>query len=313
MSPGQILITGAEGFVGGHLLPVLKSAFPEAKIIGTARGTETGERLDITDRRQVLEVFSRFQPDACIHLAAIAAVGAARSSPARAWDVNLHGTLNLADAILAAAPRCRLVYISSAECYGATFKSAVPVREDAALAPMNLYAATKAAAELALGALAGEGLRVLRLRPFNHTGPGQGEDFVVPAFAGQIARIEAGLMPPEMAVGALEPERDFLDIRDVCRAYAAALARFDELPNNQVINIGSGSSVKIGTILQMLLAQSPARIAVRQDPARLRPVEIERTAGDGARARELLGWQPRHALADTLESVLAFARRRYAG
>ena len=313
MFAGRILITGAEGFVGRHLLPAVRAACPEAEIIGTARGTETGERLDITDPQQVREVFSRLKPDACIHLAAIAAVGAARSSPARAWAVNLHGTLNLADAILTTVSQCRLIYVSSAECYGATFKSGVPVHEDAALAPMNLYAATKGAAELALGALAGEGLRVLRLRPFNHTGPGQSEDFVVPAFAGQIARIEAGLMPPEMAVGALDPERDFLDIRDVCRAYVAALARFDKLPNNQAINIGSGSSVKIGTILQMLLAQSPARITVRQDPARLRPVEIERAAGDNTRARELLGWQPRHALAQTLESVLAFARRRYAG
>jgi GDP-4-dehydro-6-deoxy-D-mannose reductase len=176
---------------------------------------------------------------------------------------------------------------------------------------MNLYAATKAAAELALGALTGEGLRLLRLRPFNHTGPGQTTDFVVPAFADQIARIEAGLMPPEIAVGALDPERDFLDIRDICSAYVSSIKLFDDLPNNTIINIASGRAVKIGSILELLLGQAKARIAVKQHQSRMRPVEIRRAIGDARLARKLLNWQPQFELAETLDIVLNFARQRH--
>lgn len=311
MGLDRILVTGADGFVGRHLISALAAAFPAARIIGTSRGPEFGEVLEITDAAQTLEVVSRVQPDVCIHLAAIAAIGEAKSNPKRTWDINLHGTLNVAGAILTGAPQCRLIFISSAECYGASFKNGLPLDEDAMLAPMNLYAATKAATELALGVLAGEGLRLLRLRPFNHTGPGQAEAFVVPAFAGQIARIEAGLMPPEMAVGALTPERDFLDIRDICSAYIAAIQNFDSLPNNLAINIASGKTVKIGAILDILLEQSRTEIVVRQDPARLRPVEIARAVGDTARANRLLGWQPHIALEDTLRTVLDYARAQH--
>jgi GDP-4-dehydro-6-deoxy-D-mannose reductase len=311
MNIGSILVTGAGGFVGRHLLSALQTAFPAARIIGTGQSSDAGEVLDITEREQVHAAITRLQPELCIHLAGIAAIGAARANPRRAWEVNLHGTLNIADAILTAAPQCRLIFISSAECYGASFKSGLALDESAVLAPMNLYAATKAATELALGALAGEGLRLLRLRPFNHTGPGQTSEFVVPAFADQIARIEAGLMPPEMAVGALDPERDFLDIRDICSAYASSIKIFDELPNNTIMNIASGRAVKIGAILDILLSKARTPIVVKQDPARMRPVEIQRAVGNAKRAQELLRWQPQFELAETLDTVLSFARQRY--
>ena len=310
MTYGSILVTGAGGFVGKHLLPALQAVFPAARIIGTAQSAGRGEALDITERARVRATVERLQPDLCIHLAGIAAVGAARANPSAAWQVNLHGTLNIANAILSAAPQCRMIFISSAECYGASFKTATALDETAILAPMNLYAATKAAAELALGALTGEGLRLLRLRPFNHTGPGQTEDFVVPAFAGQIARIEAGLMPAEMAVGALDPERDFLDIRDICGAYIACIKNFDAFPNNTVMNIASGRPVKIGAILDLLLSKSKNLIVVKQDQSRMRPVEIRRAVGNPELAQKLLHWQPQFELEQTLDTVLHFARQQ---
>jgi GDP-4-dehydro-6-deoxy-D-mannose reductase len=312
MRPNRILVTGAEGFVGGHLLPALREAFPQTGIIGTSRSRAADETLDVTDFSQAWALFTRIEPDFCIHLAGIAAVGEARADPERAWAVNLHGSLNLGRAILTAAPACRMIFVSSAECYGASFNIGTPVSEEAVLAPMNLYAATKAAAELALGVMCGDGLRLLRLRPFNHTGPGQSPDFGVPAFATQIARIEAGLNPPEMLVGNLESERDFLDIRDVCAAYIASIRHFDRLPNNQIINIASGKSVRIGALLQELLRRSERPITVRQDPARLRPVEIGRAVGDATRARVLLGWEPRFALEAMLRTVLDDARHKIA-
>jgi GDP-4-dehydro-6-deoxy-D-mannose reductase len=299
----RIFVTGAEGFVGSHLLPVLRKTFPAAEILGLG---ET--RLDITDRDAVFAGIVNWQPDACIHLAGIAAIGAALADPARAWAVNLQGPINIAEAILAHAPACRLIFISSAEVYGASFRAGTALDETAALAPMNLYAATKAAAEMALCAQAAAGLRLLRLRPFNHTGAGQTPAFVVPAFAQQIARIEAGLQPPVISVGALTPARDFLDVRDVCAAYAAALEKCDTLPNNTVLNIASGQPVRIAVILDRLLSLSTQHIEIQEDPARIRPVEIPLAYGDATTAARLLDWHPRYTLDETLSSVLASLR-----
>jgi GDP-4-dehydro-6-deoxy-D-mannose reductase len=304
VSPARIFVTGAEGFVGGHLLAALRQAFPAAVLLGM---DET--RLDVTDRAATFAGIARHAPDVCIHLAAISAIAMAAADPARAWNVNLFGAINVAEAILAGAPDCRLLFVSTAEVYGGTFRAGAALDETAPLAPMNLYAATKAAAEMALAALVPGGLRLMRLRPFNHTGPGQTEAFVVPAFAAQIARAEAGLQPPVIAVGALTPERDFLDVRDVCAAYVACIECFDTLAANAVLNIASGTAVSIGSVLERLLGLATRRIETAVDPARLRPVEIARALGDANEAARRLGWRPRFTLNETLQAVLDDARR----
>jgi GDP-4-dehydro-6-deoxy-D-mannose reductase len=312
MPARTILVTGAAGFVGRHLIPALAAAFPEVRIVGTgSRGAANVVPMDVTQPDAVRELIAAEKPNICFHLAGIAAVGQARENPGSAWMVNLQGSLNLADAILAAAPGCRLVFVSSAEAYGASFAAGTPVDETVPLAPMNLYAATKAAADLALGARVGEGLRLLRLRPFNHTGPGQDENFVVPAFAAQIARIEAGLTPPELIVGALTPERDFLDIRDICDAYVSCAARHEDLANNEILNLASGHATRIGDLLERLLALSAVKVTIREDPGRLRGAEIPKAVGNAAKARKLLDWAPQIPLEETVESVLRAARQKY--
>jgi GDP-4-dehydro-6-deoxy-D-mannose reductase len=308
MPPQTILVTGAGGFVGQHLVPALQDAFPQARIVGTGLQADAAEKLDITDAGSVRDLIAALKPDFCIHLAGIAAIGAARADPSQTWQVNVFGALNIGRAILGAAPDCGMLFISSSEVYGASFKSGLALDEAAPLAPMNIYAASKAAAEMGLCALAAEGLRVVRLRPFNHTGPGQREDFVVPAFAGQIARIEAGLTAPEMLVGNLDSERDFLDIRDICAAYIACIENFDAIPNNQVINIATSQAVPIRTVLDQLLGLATCKVSVRQDPARMRPSEIARAAGNTTLAKSLLEWQPTYTLNTTLASVLNAAR-----
>jgi GDP-4-dehydro-6-deoxy-D-mannose reductase len=307
MSEPSILLTGAGGFVGQHLLPALKSAFPAARLIPT--GLDGHDRLDVTDKAALAAAFAAQKPDFCIHLAALSAIGASRADPENAWAINCHGTINLGRAILAQSPATRLIFISTAEVYGASFKPGLPLPESAPLEPQNTYAATKAAAEMALCALAAEGLRVQRLRPFNHTGPGQREDFVVPAFAAQIARIEAGFSGHEMLVGNLESERDFLDITDVCAAYIATIKKFDELPNNLALNICTGHATRIAAILDKLLALTSETITIRQDPARLRPSDIPRAAGNPDAAAKLLHWRPKKSLDETLASVLSHARQ----
>jgi GDP-4-dehydro-6-deoxy-D-mannose reductase len=293
----RILVTGGGGFVGRHLRPCLADAFPGAEAIESA--------FDVRDQAAVTRAVREAAPDACVHLAAVSAVPTARADPDLAWQVNLHGTLVLSRALLAEAPACTLLYVSTAEVYGRNFAGGAPVTEATAFAPMNTYAATKAAADLALGAMVGDGLRLIRVRPFNHTGPGQSAAFVVAAFARQVARIEAGLQPPVMQVGALEPQRDFLDVRDVCRAYALCLARAPELPPGVALNIASGVSRRIGDVLTELLDLAGVSAEVVTDADRLRPSDIPLAAGDASLAGAMLGWEPRIAwrqtLADTLE------------
>ncbi|MBV8912567.1 MAG: GDP-mannose 4,6-dehydratase [Acetobacteraceae bacterium] len=302
MDPRRILVTGAAGFVGRHLLVALRDRFPHAAVIHSP--------FDVTDQPAVARGVAVARPDAVVHLAGVAAPVEARREPDRAWQVNLHGTLNLARAVLDAVPDCVLLFASSADAYGASFRAGVPVDEAAPLAPLNTYGATKAAADLALGAMAAEGLRCVRVRPFNHTGPGQHPAFVVAAFAQQVARVAAGLQPPVLEVGALEPERDFLDVRDVCAAYASVLARADALAPGMILNVASGSARRIGDILHELLDTAGVRAEVRTDAARLRPADIPVARGDAGLARRLLDWAPRIPWRQTLADVLEDWRRR---
>jgi GDP-4-dehydro-6-deoxy-D-mannose reductase len=298
----RILVTGASGFVGRHLLAHLARAYPASEVVQAG--------FDLTDHEAVRAEVRRHRPQACLHLAAISAIQQASAEPDLAWRVNLHGTLGLADALLADAPDCLLVHASTADAYGGSFRGGAPATEATALAPMNLYAATKAAADLALGAMAGAGLRVIRLRPFNHTGPGQSGAFVVAAFAHQVARIEAGLQPPVLRVGTLETRRDFLDVRDVCRAYARCLSPDLTLPPGTVLNIASGTSRRIGDILDSLLALAGITATIETDADRLRPADIPVATGDASAAREMLGWVPEIGWERTLRDILGDWRSR---
>ena len=299
-APRRILLTGAGGFVGGHLRAALAAAWPDAAVLA--------EPFELRDGAAVAAAVAVGKPDACVHLAAVSTPAAAREDEARAWDVNLHGTLRLARAILLHAPECRLLFVSSADAYGGG--AGAPIGEDVKLAPRNLYAATKAAADLALGSMVGQGLRVVRLRPFNHTGPGQSADLAIPAFARQIARIEAGLQPPVLEVGNLDPLRDFLDVRDVCAAYVACIERWEALAPGAILNIGSGEPRRIGDILDELLALAGVTAEVRTAPARTRGPEVARVVADAGRARALLGWAPRLPWSQTLRDVLEDWRGR---
>lgn len=301
------MVTGASGFVAGHLVPRLRRSFPDSTLLLCGSGHI---EVDIADGEAVRSLIARERPDACVHLAAISAVPAARDDPARAWQVNLHGSLELARAILTFTPGCTLLYASSAEVYGRSFASGDPVTEATALAPMNTYAATKAAADLALGAMVSEGLRVIRVRPFNHTGPGQSADFAVPAFARQIARIAAGQQGPTMTVGSLDPFRDFLDVRDVCDAYTACLARADTLAAGCILNVASGIPRRIGDVLARLLELAGVNATVTGASALQRRAEIHMACGDIALIRDVLGWSPSIPWDTTLSDVLADWRNR---
>jgi GDP-4-dehydro-6-deoxy-D-mannose reductase len=314
-TPRRILVTGAAGFAGRHLLPALRRAFPDALLVGCTTeealpGADLTLPLDLLDPDSIAACIAQAQPDAVIHLAAESSVASSFTDPDRTWRTNVDGTRALAREIMRAAPEALFVFASSAEAYGLTFQRGVALDEDAPFAPANPYAASKAAADVALGEMGLRGLRVLRLRPFNHTGPGQTEHFVVSAFARQVALIEAGLQEPVIRVGALDRWRDFLDVRDVCAAYVAAVARGAGIPPGTAINISSGTARKVGDILAALIERSGMPVEIQTDAARLRPTDVMTVAGDASRAERLLSWKPAIDWSDTLDTVLAYWRER---
>ncbi|HQT46389.1 MAG: NAD-dependent dehydratase [Acidocella sp. 20-63-7] len=315
--PGRILLTGASGFVGRHLLAHLRARFPGSVLLAASRegnipGADAILPLDLRDPDGMATLLRAAAPDAVVHLAAQTAVPESFADPTLTWRVNVDGTLALAHTLHAHLPQTLLVHISSAEVYGLSFQCGVALAEDAAMSPANPYAASKAAADMALGEMSLRGLRLVRLRPFNHIGPGQTPSFALPSFARQIARIEANLQEPILHVGALDRWRDFLDVRDVCAAYIAALERAQDLPNGIALNIASGTERRIGDVLDALLDRARVKIHVVQTPALLRPTDIEHARGDATLAHRLLGWTPRENWDETLDRILEDWRARTA-
>ncbi|MCS6891738.1 MAG: GDP-mannose 4,6-dehydratase [Rhodovarius sp.] len=314
-APHRILVTGAAGFVGRHLLTALRRTFPAARLIAglhhrPAEGWDAALPIDLSDPAAVAAALATAEPDAVVHLGAQANVAASFRDPLGTFRANLDGSLHLAEAIRQRGPACRLLFVSTGEIYGLSFRRGVPLDEEAPLAPANPYAAAKAAADIALGEMALRGLSVLRVRPFNHVGPGQSEGFAVAAFARQVARIEAGLQPPVMQVGALDRWRDFLDVRDVAAAYALLLARWEALPNGAAVNIASGTARRIGDVLQALLDRAGLAVRIEESAAALRPTDVVSSLGDAGRIRAALGWAPTIPWEQTLDAVLADWRER---
>lgn len=307
---GRILVTGAGGFVGRHLIAdlIADPAGVGAIVAATLHGEPVGADVetlagDLSDAAAAEQVVRQARPDAVIHLAGFASVGQAAGMGQAAWAGNFLGAFNLGAAVARHAPGATVLFASSSEVYGAAFNRG-PVTEDDLPEPQGVYGRSKLAAEAALGDLLGAENRLIVCRPFNHIGPGQDERFVVPAFAAQIARIERGQQPPVLSVGNLTARRDFLDVRDVVGAYRALLAAAPRLARVSTFNIASGQVRQVSELLDRLLAASEARIEVAADPARMRASDIPVAAGVASALTAATGWRPRRDALDTLVEVL---------
>jgi len=313
----QCLVTGGAGFAGSHLTELLAAgghtvtvlAMPgeDLRRLNGIRTSIDVRVADVTDRQAIRETVESLKPDVVFHLAAIASVATSFGAPSLAFRVNTQGTINLLEALRTRPPK-KFIYISSADIYGHVPARDIPIREDNPPKPVSPYAASKAAAELAcLQYWRTFALPTVILRPFNHTGPRQGPGFAPSDFASAIARIEKGLDPPRLAVGNLESYRDYSDVRDIVKAYAAAAQRCEA---GEIYNISSGNAVKIGDLLAALLSRSKTEIKVAADASRSRPSDTPVVAGDHSKFTRRTGWQPQIPLDTTLTDLVEWWRKQ---
>lgn len=311
----HVLLTGANGFVGKVLHEQLIAAGYRVSCACTSpnspsRADVEQVLLDIRDANSCVAILGRIKPTHVIHLAAVSHVPTSFRDPLLTWSTNVLGSLNLLEAIKQQAPGAFVVFASSSEVYGEAFKAGVALDESSPCLPMNPYAASKLAAELAFEQYFKQGIRGVIARPFNHIGLGQSPDFVTASFARQIALIESGKQASVMQVGNLEACRDFLDVRDVCAAYLQLLELSEVQDHPRLFNIASGNACKIHNILDELISQSSASITVELDSQRLRPSDIPFAVGNCDRIHDVLIWQPKIPLKETLASLLADWRVR---
>jgi GDP-4-dehydro-6-deoxy-D-mannose reductase len=312
----QVLITGSSGFVGKHLTAILLNQ-TNWSIIGISRdhrrasSASSAERMrlvqaDLQDAARVSDVLSQHQPDVIVHLAAQSHIPTAWQKPWETFENNVRGQLNLFQGVIAAKLAPRILVVSSNEVYGATSSDELPIRESKVMRPNNPYAVSKATQDLmAIQYWISHRLDVIVARPFNHTGPGQLPQFVVPGFAKQIAEIETGAQPPVMRLGNMAAERDFTDVRDIVRAYFMLI---EKGVGGQIYNVCSGTPRSIQSILDSLFKLTPVKIAQETDPNKFRPADTPVSFGDNSHIRDAIGWQPIITFEQTLADILNEAR-----
>lgn len=309
----KILVIGAGGFVGKHLISALHNK--KHQVIATVKHVAANHKqneqiiaMDITNPESVYETLVKIKPEAIINLAAQSMVGLSWENPALTLEVNTIGTINLIKAVKQAVPQALLVTIGSSEEYGLTGKLGLPLTEDQPCRPQNPYAISKfAAGQIAMQLAKKHDLKIVHLRPFNHFGPGQQEGYVVSDFASQVARIEHGLCPPVIKVGDLNARRDFTDVRDVVEAYTLLLDHYSE-PG--IYNVCSGVARSPQAILDILLNNTAIAIKVEQDRERFRPAEVPLFVGSAAKLYQLTGWQPKRNFQDSVIETLDWWRAK---
>lgn len=317
----RILVTGAGGFAGQHLLRLLLRD-RGAVVFGTtldgvepAGGTLSNEErsrvtwrhLDITSGESLEELLSTGSFERVYHLAGQSSVGESFANPIDTWDVNATGTLRLLTSLGRLGGRCRVLVISSAEVYGSVPVTAQPVQETRAATPVTPYGASKLGAEAAaLQAAASGSVDVVIARSFNHAGPGQDARFIFPSMARQLAAMNARLGDRVLHVGNLEARRDFLDVRDVVRAYVKMLERGE---SGVIYNVCSGVSHSLQELVEQLVLISATNAAIEVAPDRFRPVDIPELRGSPDRLRAL-GWVPNIPMETTLRDLYDEAARQ---
>lgn len=311
----KIFITGSTGFVGSHLIDYLRS--PENKIFGAffpatsekvkkMRGVELFY-MDITDEKETYSAVKAIRPDWIFHLAAVSNVRYSWKNRRETMETNILGTFHLFEVARKLVPSARILFISSSDVYGIHMHMSRPFKEEAVVHPVSPYAYTKISGESLCQFYSQiEELDIVIARSFPHTGPGQSPDFVCSDWARQIANIEKEKAEPVLKVGNIDVERDFLDVRDVVKAYTGLLKRGKK---GEVYNVCSGKAVALRNILQLLLSFSSKKADLNVDPEKLRKADIPILFGDNGKIKQDVKWKPQISLRQTLSDLLDYWRQ----
>jgi len=318
MKQKKAFITGIAGFAGQYLaLELLASGY---QVIGSTYKGDPRENihalkkiarlipLDICHPAKTKQTIEAINPDYLFHLAAFSSVGRSFANERLTYDINFTGTLNVLEAAVELPNLKKLIYISSSDCYGKFTPKTKILKEDDRLNPISPYAISKVAAEhLCCMYHSRFSLPILIARSFNHSGPGQNENFVIPSFCKQIALIEKGKQPPVMKVGDLSVKRDISDVRDIVHGYRLLAEKGSK---STVYQLCSGKSISIKSVLQKLIKLSQIKISVEIDKKIFRKNDIPIIRGDFSRAKKELGFSPKYTIDKTLSDSLEYWRKR---
>ncbi len=313
------LIIGAAGFVGpylmqhlkrdlGHEIAVTKMPHEQIKIAEMKKSDYQVYDLNILIPEEITELLFEIHPDYIFHLAAQSSVALSWKNPALTVDVNVKGGINVLEALRSLDYKPRMIMVGSGEEYGPVCYSDEGIREDSRINPVNIYAATKACQNM-IGRIYAQayGLEIMMVRAFNHIGPNQEPMFAVADFCKQAALIEAGKREAVILVGNLKAERDFTDVRDVVRAYALLV---ENGKAGETYNVGSGKTISLADILQLILDMSVSDIRVEVDPNKLRPIDVPVIKADIGKMREVIDWEPVIKLEQTIAETLDYWRKK---
>lgn len=312
----KALITGITGFAGSHLADYLLAHHPDVAVAGTHRWRSPmdnirhlGGRVELveTDLRDYCSVHSlleRTRPDFIFHLAAQSFVPTSWNAPAETLNTNIVGQTNIFEAVRSLKLDPVIQIACSSEEYGLVHPDETPIKETNPLRPLSPYAVSKVGQDfLGYQYFQSYGIKAIRTRGFNHTGPRRGDVFVTSNFAKQLAAIKLGLREPVIRVGNLDAVRDFTDVRDMVRAYWLAVTKGRP---GEVYNIATGHGITIRELLDRLIANAEVQVEIQTDPTRLRPSDVEILIGDSSKFRADTGWEPQIPLEKTLRDVVDY-------
>jgi GDP-4-dehydro-6-deoxy-D-mannose reductase len=317
----RVLITGITGFVGSHLAEYILQNHPGVEVYGIRRWRSRIENVEhLLDQIQILEcnlvdassvkaLIADVRPDKIFHLAAQSFVPSSWNAPAESLTTNILGQLNIFEALRESKLFDTWVQIAcSSEEYGMVYPEEIPILETNPLRPLSPYAVSKVGQDvLAYQYYMSYGIKAVRTRGFNHTGPRRGEVFVCSNFSKQVVEVEKKKRPPEIFVGNLEAKRDFTDVRDMVRAYWLATENCEP---GDVYNICAGTTISIRELLDLVLSNSNVQIEIKQDPSRLRPSDVPLLLGDCSKFQKVTGWKTTIPFRQTLADIMDYWRER---
>lgn len=294
----KVLVTGSTGFVGKYLMRN-ETYLPFER---------DGVRIDLRDSNAVLARIKETTPDCVIHLAAQSFVPASFNDPYYTYEVNFIGTHNILSALESIRFDGKFLYVSSSDVYGVVNTDEQPIKEITQCRPRSPYAVSKVAAEaLCYQWSQTSNMGISIARPFNHTGPGQKECFVISNFAKQLVEIKYGLCNPVLTVGDIDVKRDFTDVRDVVEAYTLLI---ENASNGEIYNICSGTGIAIREIIYMMTEELCIDIEIEKDKRRFRESEQRIVVGDNTKIRTKFSWQPRVAMRNSIKDVLEYWKKK---